>query len=343
MKKFLFALLFSGFVIAGWSLVPAFASAATLTLSPASQSVAVGSNFTVNIILDTGGQSVYGVDINALHYDPTQLSVVDADSGTAGTQITAGALMPSTVYNSVNTATGVIQFSQVSSTGGTNFSGVGTLASITFTVLKAGTASVTFDYTPGSTTDCNVAALYADILSGVTNGSYTLTNSADTTAPTVPTGATASATSSSIIHLSWIASTDPVVAGQTTSGVAGYKIFRAGVQVATTSAVTYNDSGLTAATNYSYTIAAYDNAGNTSAQTSAVSATTLSNLDTTAPTVPGSPGASPVSTSAITVSWTASSDPVVGGQSTSGLAGYKVYRAGVQIGTSGSTSYNDTG
>ncbi|GEM_PF-580462 len=95
----------------------------------------------------------------------------------------------------------------------------------------------------------------------------------DTTAPTVPTNVTAAAVSSSAILLSWSASTDA-------GGVRGYKIYRATapntttVQVATSSAASYQDSGLTPATNYMYSVAAYDNAGNTSVKSSPVSTAT---------------------------------------------------------------------
>ena len=104
----------------------------------------------------------------------------------------------------------------------------------------------------------------------------------DITAPTMPTGVSASALSSSQIFLSWTASTDPDnLPGQLTYGV-----YRNGTRIATTgSGVTsLTDSGLAASTTYSYTIAALDPAGNASAQTAPIPATTLS-LDTQAPTV----------------------------------------------------------
>jgi hypothetical protein len=90
----------------------------------------------------------------------------------------------------------------------------------------------------------------------------------DTTAPSTPTNLTTTPTSQSQITLSWTASTD-------NTAVTGYKIYRNGTQVALSSGTSYSDIGLTAGTSYSYTVAAYDAAGNTSAQSGAVSGTTL--------------------------------------------------------------------
>src|SRR5438309_533281 len=100
----------------------------------------------------------------------------------------------------------------------------------------------------------------------------------DTTPPLVPTGLTASAVSSSQINLSWTASSDNV-------GVSGYRVYRGGTQIATTSTTSFANTGLSASTTYSYTVAAYDAAGNVSAQSSSASATTPAPPDTTAPTV----------------------------------------------------------
>jgi chitodextrinase len=102
--------------------------------------------------------------------------------------------------------------------------------------------------------------------------------SPDTTPPSVPAGLTATAISSSQITLSWSASTDNV-------GVAGYKVYRGGVQIATTANTTYQNTGLSPSTTYTYTFAAYDGAGNTSAQSASVSAMTQAPPDTAAPTV----------------------------------------------------------
>lgn len=89
----------------------------------------------------------------------------------------------------------------------------------------------------------------------------------DTSPPSVPTALTATTILSSQINLSWNASTDNV-------RVTGYKIFRDDVQIATVTGTSYSDTGLSAATAYSYTVAAYDAAWNTSAQSAPASATT---------------------------------------------------------------------
>jgi chitodextrinase len=93
----------------------------------------------------------------------------------------------------------------------------------------------------------------------------------DTIAPTAPTSLIATTASPSRINLAWGASTD---AGG--SGLAGYRVYRGGSPIATTTATSYSDTGLASSTAYSYTVAAYDNATitNTSGQSNAANATT---------------------------------------------------------------------
>jgi chitodextrinase len=106
------------------------------------------------------------------------------------------------------------------------------------------------------------------------NSQFTTASLPDTTAPSIPSGFSATPTSESQIQLSWTASTDSPGAGQTASGVSSYRIFRGGTQVGTTPTTAYLDTGLTPGTTYSYEIAAVDVAGNTSARSAAVSTTT---------------------------------------------------------------------
>lgn len=99
---------------------------------------------------------------------------------------------------------------------------------------------------------------------------YCTSNSstADSQAPTVPKGLAAKAISISQIDLTWTASSDNIA-------VKGYKVFRNGIQIGTATVPSYSDSGLVASTSYTYLVSAYDAAGNNSASSTSVSATTF--------------------------------------------------------------------
>ncbi|MHB8624537.1 MAG: Ig-like domain-containing protein [Sulfuricaulis sp.] len=129
--------------------------------------------------------------------------------------------------------------------------------------------SISWNTTTASNGAHTVTATARDAAGNTTTSagvSVTVSN-ADTQPPSVPTNVSASAISSSQINLSWTASTDNV-------GVTGYKVYRNGTQIATATNTLYSNTGLSPATSYSYTVAAYDAAGNVSAQSSAATATT---------------------------------------------------------------------
>lgn len=162
---------------------------------------------------------------------------------------------------------------------------------------------------------------------------------ADTTAPSVPTYVTAVAASTTRVSIRWTASTDNV-------GVGGYFIYRDGLSLASTQTATtfYSDTIGTANTVYTYTVAAYDAAGNTSALSSGATTTTLA-VGSDFPSAPSSPSnltATASSSSTIALGWSASTDDV-------GVSGYNIYRAATAsgtpafVGTSTTTSYTDTG
>jgi fibronectin type 3 domain-containing protein len=92
---------------------------------------------------------------------------------------------------------------------------------------------------------------------------------ADTTRPTTPTNlrATAGATGTRRIVLTWSASTDNV-------GVTSYHLYRGGAKYRLLGNVTtYTDTGLTAGTRYTYKVYAIDGSGNWSGASTSVSAT----------------------------------------------------------------------
>jgi Bacterial Ig domain len=102
---------------------------------------------------------------------------------------------------------------------------------------------------------------------GITGSTTATAPTANTTPPSVPQGLAATAVSATQVNLAWTASTDNV-------GVTGYNVFRNGAKVGTTSNTSYQDIGQSAGTAYTYSVSAYDAAGNTSAQSAGVSITT---------------------------------------------------------------------
>lgn len=126
-------------------------------------------------------------------------------------------------------------------------------------------------FTAGAT-----GTLTGTITTGSTNNVTTLVELAplatgpDTTAPTVPTGVTATANSETQVTIAWTASTDAV-------GVASYRIRRGGTDLTGATAVTglsFADTTVVAGTAYSYTVSAVDAAGNRSAESTAAPVTT---------------------------------------------------------------------
>nr|WSX73335.1 PHB depolymerase family esterase [Streptomyces sp. NBC_00899]WSX80599.1 PHB depolymerase family esterase [Streptomyces sp. NBC_00899] len=79
-----------------------------------------------------------------------------------------------------------------------------------------------------------------------------------------PTGLAVSGTTGSSVSLSWGAVT----------GAASYRVYRGGTQAGSPTATSYTDTGLTAGTAYSYTVAAVDSSGAAGPASAAVTATT---------------------------------------------------------------------
>ena len=197
-----------------------------------------------------------------------------------GTDITAPSVPTGLAKVSATSLQVVLSWTASTDTGGSGLSGYRIYRAVspftTFVQLSPGT-SPTAGYTDGTTAGTigyqyKVAAV--DVVGNVSAQSIALAvTTPDTIAPSVPTGIAGAAASAAQINLSWNASTD--TGG---SGLKGYKVFRNGspVVTTTTTASTYSDTGLTASTTYSYAVGAYDVAGNMSAQSGPVSATTLS-------------------------------------------------------------------
>ncbi|WP_209645289.1 glycoside hydrolase family 9 protein [Kibdelosporangium banguiense] len=156
------------------------------------------------------------------------------------------------------------------------------------------------------------------------------TGTIDREAPSVPTALTASAVSGSSVTLSWAASTDNV-------GVTGYDVLRGGTVIASTTGTTYQATGLTPNTSYSFAVRAKDGAGNVSAASSAINVRTADTpIDTEPPTAPTGLRASSIGSTSVSLSWTASTDNV-------GVSGYEVLNSTTVVGSPTTTSLQVTG
>ncbi|WP_343231996.1 glycosyl hydrolase family 18 protein [Tahibacter amnicola] len=158
--------------------------------------------------------------------------------------------------------------------------------------------------------------------------SITVSGGGDTIAPSVPSNLASPSQTGTSISLSWSASTDN--AGG--SGVAGYDVYRNSSLVGASTSTSFTDSGLTPATSYSYRVRARDNAGNASAQSGAITASTTSAACTTVPPVPGNLRSTGVTSSSINLAWNAVS---AGANCT---VRYRLFRGGSQIAETASTS-----
>ncbi|WP_299120966.1 endonuclease [uncultured Tenacibaculum sp.] len=91
----------------------------------------------------------------------------------------------------------------------------------------------------------------------------------DSQAPTAPSNLTVSSVTQTSANLSWTAATD-------NTAVTGYDIYRGTTKIGTTTNTSYSVTGLTAASNYTFSVKAKDAAGNTSAASNVVGITTKS-------------------------------------------------------------------
>jgi len=155
---------------------PVSLSSNSISLSPTTGNYKVDQTFDVNILIDTAGKTIDGVDILYLKFDPKILEVVDSSTTTSGIQIKQGTIFSMYLGNSVDNNTGKIAISGLVQPGTNGFKGSGVFATITFKAKASGDAKVTFDFTPGSTKDANMVehGTAKDILGKVINADYSI-------------------------------------------------------------------------------------------------------------------------------------------------------------------------
>lgn len=113
-----------------------------------------GDIFAVDILLNTEGIDVIGVDVMDLDYPTNLLEVQDEDPGTPGVQITFGTLLSTTMFPQgdpskvVDPINGKITFSQIAFIGTPSFTGSGTFATIRFKALDGGSFAPKLTFAP---------------------------------------------------------------------------------------------------------------------------------------------------------------------------------------------------
>jgi chitodextrinase len=259
----------------------------------------------------------------------------DTTPPTVPSNLTATSASPTQINLSWTASTdnvGVTGYLLERCTGATcsNFVQVGTPATTTFNDTGL-LGSTTYSYRVRATDASNNFSAYSN-------------TALATTAPptfTAPTNLTATPAGSTQINLSWTA------AAETGGTIANYLIERcSGVgcsnfaQVGASATTTFNDTGLTGSTNYSYRVRATDTSNNLGPYSSAASSTTPANT----PSAPTNLTAAAVGPVQINLSWTAATE--TGGT----IANYLIERCTgatcsnfAQVGTSGMTTFNDTG
>jgi chitodextrinase len=219
----------------------------------------------------TFGSSNYWVDVV---FDTVALpaSSPDATAPSAPSSLTATAISTSQIDLTWTASTddiavtgyrvercqgaGCSNFTQVASPSSTSYSDTGLLAGTSYT------------YRVRATDAAGNLGPYSNSASATTNAEP------DTAVPTAPSNLAATPAGTSRIDLAWTASTDNV-------GVTGYRVERCQgpgctdfAQVASPTGAAYSDTGLVAATSYSYRVRAADAAGNLSPYSNTTSATT---------------------------------------------------------------------
>jgi chitinase len=132
-----------------------------------------------------------------------------------------------------------------------------------------GTAYECTTLVPGTEYTVNVRAMDLSGNFSAWSAPASVTLPTDTATPTAATNLVSDVPGFDTAMITWSAASDPY-------GITQYIVYRNGTQVGTTGITAYVDTGLSANTNYTYTVVAVDAAGHQSAVSSALTVTTTS-------------------------------------------------------------------
>ncbi|EJL63433.1 beta strand repeat-containing protein, partial [Flavobacterium sp. CF136] len=187
-----------------------------------------------------------------------------------------------------------------------SFSWAAVAGATAYKIYKDGVYTSTVTTTTGSLSLLTISTVYGvQILASNASGDGALCSSVSmSTLLGAPTGLTLTSTTTSSINFSWTA----------VSGAIGYKIFKNGDSPITTTAATGSFSGLTASTNYTIRVLAYNASGD------GLSSSVVMSTASTPVMLPAPTGLTLTSntTSSINFSWTA----------VAGATGYKIFKNG---------------
>ncbi len=281
--------------------------ASRLYLSPANQTVTVGSNMVVTLEMNTNGNQIGRIQ-SVLTYSPSYFSITSIVPGVASN------------FTSRPLASGQIQLTEnpANPVNGTAVN----VATITLHAIANGTTSLSLSAIcpNGNYYGSTCSAAYGpstsiptiNDLASVVGGNYIVNTVSNP--PAAPATLSAQVVSSTQINLNWPAS----------AGAVGYNVYRDGNDIGTTSNTYYSDSGLTPGTTYTYYVIAYNAVGNKGQQSPPSNSLRM----TTPPAAPGNISGQAISSTQINLNWSAST----------GATGYAIYRNGAEIATTGSGS-----
>jgi hypothetical protein len=284
-------------------------------------------NYTVAAYDANGAMSAQSSPVSVTLTSDTTPPSIPTGVTITGTTTTNSSYTPATLTISWNASTdnvGVVGY-YVYRTGGPQAIVTNAQTLLTGTSTAFTGTSITDTVMPGTYVYTVVAY---DASQNYSNRSVptTVTISVVTTAPTVPVNVSVEQVSASGVDLSWANSTGPI-------GIAGYRVYRDGVQIASATSPSYADAGLSIGVAYTYRIAAYDSAGNISTQSAPINVTLAPTLG---PSTPYLILATLLGTSSVKVAWNPSEDILP-------ITDYAVYRDDVQVASVTSTSYLDQG
>lgn len=138
---------------------------ASLSLSPASGDYlfSSGQSYPVGIVVDSGGKSIDGVDV-IINFDPKKIQIASAS-------LVATSLFERFPVNSVDNSRGQVRLSALTFNPKPVTGIVGTFS---FRPRAKGEADFSFEFSPGATTDSNIAehGTARDVLRKVENAKF---------------------------------------------------------------------------------------------------------------------------------------------------------------------------